>query len=358
MSTRQKIRVATQGILFFILVFGIPFWFLTFIKRGNPIWLLSLFYRGTPCFFDPFFHIQSFVVYLGNAVFHLGSNEYITARFDILSGAIMVASLVGLLGITITLGRVFCSWVCPFGAFLDFTGWLRDFVGINKKPLPEVLDDRYIKYGLLLGFLISAFVLRREVFCDFCPAGGMFRVIGPFYLGVAWQILLPLTVLTMVLVLTVMFDTRGWCKFFCPLGAFVSITSRLTPMGRMKLPAHACIECRKCEKVCPMDIDIVAETRYKLINSKEVKKVLAAEGDPDMLQMPKKFDKLPEPVQDALNKGKLKYTVPAGECIRCFKCLDTCPIHTQLVKKAKEEKEAAKNPPMGEPADEKEGAKT
>jgi polyferredoxin len=231
-------------------------------------------------------------------------------------------------------------------------------VGLGKNPTPEVLDDRSIKYGLLVGFLISSLVLRREVFCDFCPAGGMFRVVGPFYLGPTWQIVLPLTVLVIVLVLAVKFDHRGWCKYFCPFGAFISMVSRITPWGRVKIPAHACVECRKCEKVCPMDIDIVAETKYKLINTKAVTKVLEAEGDPKMLQMPKKFDRLPEAVQDVLNKYKGNYTIPAGECIRCFKCLDNCPVHKQILKKLKEEKELKKKEADGPPeADKEEAAK-
>ncbi len=357
MVDRQKIRVAVQGLLFFTFVFGMPFWFLTFVEKGNPLMLLNLFYKGTPCFFDPFFHIQSMFVLVGDFFLHINDLNYLAGRYDLASALIAFVSIFGLLGITIVMGRVFCSWICPFGAFLDFIGWVRDFIGIGKQPLPEVLDDRFIKYGLLIGFLISSLLLRREVFCDFCPAGGLFKIVGPFYLGPTWQIIIPLTVLVFVIVLTVRFDTRAWCKYFCPLGAFLAVTSKITPWGRMDLPAHACVECRKCEKACPMDLDIVNDTKYKLINSKEVKKVLQAEGDPAMLQMPKKFDKLPEPVQEVLIKGRPHVKVPAGECIRCFKCLDECPVQTQILKKLKEEKAQMKLEAKGG-AEKEEEAKT
>ncbi len=86
-----------------------------------------------------------------------------------------------------------------------------------------------------------------------------------------------------------------------PVAVTLQVTSALENLGvpyviggSMASTAHGRIR-------TTMDVDIVAQTRYKLINSKEVKKVLKAEGEPDLLQMPKKFDKLPEPVQDVGN---------------------------------------------------------
>jgi formate hydrogenlyase subunit 6/NADH:ubiquinone oxidoreductase subunit I len=51
-----------------------------------------------------------------------------------------------------------------------------------------------------------------------------------------------------------------------------------------------------------------------------------------------KFDKLPERVQEVLLERADLYTVPPGECIRCYQCVDACPI----VKRERAEKKAAK----------------
>lgn len=336
MGIRQGVRAWVQGLHFFLFVIGLPVWLIASITIGSPFYLPTLFNRGAVCFFDPFFYIQSIFAHAFDPGYWV--QDPYTIGF-------LVLSLGTFLVITAVLGRVFCSWICPFGTLIDLTGWVSNFFGVKRKPLPEVLDDRMIKYGLLAGFLLSSMILAREVFCDLCPAGALFRIVGPFYLGFTWQILIPLTVFLFVMILAFKFDTRAWCKYFCPLGAFISIGSKLTPLGRVELPAHACVECGKCERECPMDIPIVSETKYQLVNSKAVKKVLEAEGDPEMLRLPKKFDKLPEPVQEVLNREKGKYKVPAGECIRCFKCVDACPVQAQIIKKAKEEKEAAKAGP-------------
>ncbi len=97
-----------------------------------------------------------------------------------------------------------------------------------------------------------------------------------------------------------------------------------------------------------MDIPIMKDTRYKLIHDPKVKEVLKKIEQPDLLKKPSKFDKLPEEVQAVLTERQALYKIPAGECIRCYQCVDKCPIVRKQKEKEKEEKKAAK---MGESGD-------
>jgi len=79
-----------------------------------------------------------------------------------------------------------------------------------------------------------------------------------------------------------------------------------------------------------------------LINDPKVKDVLKSLDQPDLLKKPSKFEKLPEEVQKVMTERQKLYKVPPGECIRCYQCVDTCPIVKKQKEKAKEEKLAIK----------------
>ncbi|MDO8915925.1 MAG: 4Fe-4S binding protein [Coriobacteriia bacterium] len=47
-------------------------------------------------------------------------------------------------------------------------------------------------------------------------------------------------------------EPRLWCRHLCPLGALLGLTGRFALFGRV-VDAEVCIQCGKCEHVCPLD---------------------------------------------------------------------------------------------------------
>ena len=71
-----------------------------------------------------------------------------------------------------------------------------------------------------------------------------------------------LAVLAAVLLASVVIH-RPFCRYLCPLGAFYSLFNRFS-FYQMSLERDKCVDCKRCEKACPMAVEVT-----KQINSAE-----------------------------------------------------------------------------------------
>ncbi|MCR4564012.1 MAG: 4Fe-4S binding protein [Clostridiales bacterium] len=171
-------------------------------------------------------------------------------------------------------GRLVCGFVCPFGFIQD----LLHKIPVKKIKVPKKADRvlRFLKYVVLLVFVIllpllmtDKFGLSAPYFCKWiCPAGTLEGGI-PLLLGdsslrsvAGWLFNWKLIVLIVVLIGSV-FIHRFFCKYLCPLGAFYALFNKFS-FYRLNIDKEKCIDCKKCEQVCPMDVEVT-----KCINSTE-----------------------------------------------------------------------------------------
>ncbi len=197
-----------------------------------------------------------------------GSN-YIDAIFILLVVVILV----------LLLGRLWCSWLCPFGLAQELLSDLRDRLGIAPYRLEWVQRVllRQMKYAILfftilisisvgissLGLTGSQSALATP-FCQVCPAKGFFTVIQ-----VALGLLSPSTSLPLLAIFMLIFflvasfaNRMFWCRV-CPMGALMALLARWSLVWLKKDP-DKCTKCRVCLRVCPMDHDRVYEEMEKL----------------------------------------------------------------------------------------------
>ena len=179
------------------------------------------------------------------------------------------AILIGVLGVSLLAGRAFCGWFCPLGTLQDmFAGWAQRLCsggkpkkrGMRSKSrfpilLPAKVDKwaRYLKY-LVLGIVIfaSAYAVYPPLH-EICPARAVF--------GLQLTPLLASVLLTFVV--TSLLVKRFWCKYLCPLGAFLAITNKFAPL-RVTIDGQKCTECGRCDAECPMDIEAIPENMRNL----------------------------------------------------------------------------------------------
>ncbi len=206
----------------------------------------------------------------------LGINAVFAAR-EVISRALW--SLI-LIGATLVIGRFFCAYVCPTGASIDFL----DFLFFRKKKRPGLKAEasfRKVKYfflvifvsaaltGLSLAFLMDPLALLTRFYTFFIyplaitVINLIVDLLRPLFKALGWVMLSHLhyfqSVYYMSAITLLIFGgiialnrlvPRFWCRYLCPLGAFLSLIS---PLGLFKRRVNEeCNECMKCQKTCPM----------------------------------------------------------------------------------------------------------
>ncbi len=189
-----------------------------------------------------------------------------------------------LLLIALVLGRVFCGFVCPMGATLDFSHFLSKFGQSKKKRKTKAKAEtftlpaktKYGKYLFLAALLGCALIGVNAVFLG-SPLSLITRFYGlfvyPLFLWIGQGVLSLLqmvdwgifayaslpqmrfrTVFAIVVFFALLFvlekyKPRFWCRYVCPAGALLALFS-VKPLVRRRVVR--CTQCGTCAKICPM----------------------------------------------------------------------------------------------------------
>lgn len=163
--------------------------------------------------------------------------------------------LVMLIGIIVACfnGRYVCGNLCPRGAFYDR---LVSYIS-PQRPIPSILRNmllRWIVLILLMGLMIYRLYQN------------------PFSLEhwgkVFWLMCTMTTLLGLVLALFI--RARTWCAF-CPIGTLGKIIGEKQSRSSLTLDSKKCLGCKLCEKVCPMNLQIISKEKTLFPNADCIK---------------------------------------------------------------------------------------
>ena len=152
--------------------------------------------------------------------------------------------------------KAFCSWLCPVGTLSEYL-WRagRKLFGRNYQVWRWLdVPLRGLKY-LLLGFFvwavssmsanaIAAFMRSEYGIVADVKMLNFFRYLG----GTGVAVLL-------LLIAGSLFIQNFWCRYLCPYGALLGLTSLISPVRIRRTPS-ACIDCAKCAKACPSALPV------------------------------------------------------------------------------------------------------
>lgn len=163
----------------------------------------------------------------------------------------VVLSVIALV-LLILAGPVICGWVCPFGSVQEWLGKIgKRLFGKRYNNLIPARVDRILRYSRYLVFAWVTWmtiVSGKLFFQDYDPYYALFN----FWTGeVALSAFIILGV-TLALSLVV---ERPFCKYACPFGAFQGVFNLFRIFG-VKRVAATCINCKACDKACPMNIKV------------------------------------------------------------------------------------------------------
>lgn len=140
----------------------------------------------------------------------------------------------------------FCGWLCPFGAFQEVANWLGKALGLRQIHINDTWDSRlkYLKYIILLGLVAVTIIAPQHI--DTAAEVEPFKTAITVYFVrefhyVAYAVFWLL--LSMVLF-------KGFCRYICPLGAFLALGSLVRRREWIDRRVECGSPCQLCKVKC------------------------------------------------------------------------------------------------------------
>ena len=149
--------------------------------------------------------------------------------------------------------RWYCSWVCGCGGLAETLG--DPYRQHSNKSLNAWKLERWLIHAVLVFSLVMTIV---TLYCYFSGASSFIGIksqwikdtysflIGAWFAGVIGTGFYPI------------FGNRVWCRFGCPLAAYLGLVQRFKSRFRITTNGGQCISCGNCSTYCEQGIDVRA----------------------------------------------------------------------------------------------------
>ncbi len=187
--------------------------------------LYMLLYLGLIC--NENMQLEGFWYYLFTGVFEAATIHYAVAK---IFGPLLF-------------GRGWCGYACWTAMVLDFLPYKTP-----QKASKKLGFIRCIVFSLSLIFVASLFLIKagnieRIMFWAFLVGNALYYAVG-------------------ILLAFIFKDNRAFCKYICPITVFLKPMSFFS-LTRIKCDKSKCVDCGRCKKVCPMEVDITDNSRKR-----------------------------------------------------------------------------------------------
>lgn len=141
---------------------------------------------------------------------------------------------------------VFCGWLCPFGALQELINEIARKLKIPQYELPFVVHERLwaIKYIILL--VLFGISLESMMLAEKAAEVEPFKTAIMLKFDRQWWFVLYAVILLVVNI----FTRKVFCRYICPLGAALSVSSRVRLFDWLKRRKECGNPCQLCAKEC------------------------------------------------------------------------------------------------------------
>jgi ferredoxin-type protein NapH len=147
--------------------------------------------------------------------------------------------------------RWYCSWVCGCGGLAETLG--DPFRQLSDKSLKAWKIERWMIHAVLVFAVINTIGVLYTFFTESYSFLGIGTetikssygfLISSMFAGVVGTGFYPLL------------GNRVWCRFGCPLAAYLGLVQRFRSRFRITTNGGQCISCGNCSTYCEMGIDV------------------------------------------------------------------------------------------------------
>lgn len=194
-------------------------------------WPLS-YYQGTPMAHEGYVSsgLGTFFFFFGLAMFFIGT-PILTYFFG---------------------KRWYCSWVCGCGGLAETAG--DPFRHLSDKSLKAWKLERWVIHSVLVfvvlmtGLLWANVATGRGILQEYSQ---VFYQTYSFLIGSAFSGVVGVGFYPLL-------GSRVWCRFGCPMAAWLGIWQKTKSKFRITVNGSQCISCGNCSTYCEMGIDVRA----------------------------------------------------------------------------------------------------
>ena len=149
--------------------------------------------------------------------------------------------------------RWYCSWVCGCGGLAETLG--DPYRQHSDKSLFAWKVERWLIHGVLLFAIVMTGMTLYSFFSETGTVLGIKTqsvqnvyslAVGSIFAGVIGTGFYPI------------FGNRVWCRFGCPLAAYLGFVQRFKSRFRITTNGGQCISCGNCSTYCEQGIDVRA----------------------------------------------------------------------------------------------------
>jgi len=183
----------------------------------------------------------------------------------IINGSFIVFVLMFFL--SIPFGRVFCAYLCPAGGLQECAFLMND-----KRPKQGWRNYiKYIVWIIWLSAVVFCYFQKGEIVAvDF-----LFETENGISVSSIQSYIIYYGIICLILIPSVVFGKRVFCHYFCWMAPFMVLGTKLRRLCH--LPGihirtgqkDSCVSCGKCNKACPMGIDVKSEAKGGSVDSSE-----------------------------------------------------------------------------------------